>query len=277
MSELSEPSELKPSEPDSSSVNEQAWIEDPMSLEDMNTDSKISIIHDKKRARFPIRLYKNGTGIAAQVHDCYPGEDDVKKKKAESRKKDYRYRTYSRTSRVGAQSLSAKTPTHAWPLNILYYLSVAIVIKSSKEMWFVIFELRISGLRPKSKSDLLALRSFDGDIGDRYTAKRAFGPRFGPHAILQPSSVVDITHTPVGNTPPMPAFSAPRGNADMAAVPPAANSPAAPQRRRQPPLHHLRACLPRRSAWTWNTQHQPPDVLAVPPQPTLVKALNRTS
>ncbi|KAJ6561400.1 hypothetical protein DFH09DRAFT_1082869 [Mycena vulgaris] len=85
MSELSEPSELKPSEPDSSSVNEQAWIEDPMSLEDMNTDSKISIIHDKKRARFPIRLYKNGTGIAAQVHDCYPGEDDVKKKKVESR------------------------------------------------------------------------------------------------------------------------------------------------------------------------------------------------
>ncbi|KAJ6509735.1 hypothetical protein DFH09DRAFT_1100671 [Mycena vulgaris] len=70
MSELSEPSELKPSEPDFSSVNEQAWIEDPMSLEDMNTDSKISIIHDKKRARFPIRLYKNGTGIAAQVHDC---------------------------------------------------------------------------------------------------------------------------------------------------------------------------------------------------------------
>ncbi|KAJ6550688.1 P-loop containing nucleoside triphosphate hydrolase protein [Mycena vulgaris] len=88
-----------------------------------------------------------------------------------------------------------------------------------------------------------------------------------------PPSVVDITHTPVGSTPPVPAFAAPSGDADVAAVSLAANSPAAATKAApaSPPCVSL-------ATPGLDLEHPAsPDVLAVPPQPTLVNALNRTS
>ncbi|KAJ6469539.1 hypothetical protein DFH09DRAFT_1479103 [Mycena vulgaris] len=105
--------------------------------------------------------------------------------------------------------------------------------------------------------------------------QQQFGAYPFPPPPLGSSSVVDITHTPVGSTPPVPAFVAPSGDADVVAVPPAANSPAAATTAAPASPPCVSPATPGMDLEDPESP-EPPDVLAVLPQPTLVNALNRT-